>query len=144
VSLRPGPSLAKTRGEQLLAKRSALLVRSSDSRFRDLLAGADAVSEGATRAEPDGPVWYGSTSLLIDVPLEEAADRALFTEIAMRDPHVRLRAIRMAKQEASTRAPSPLGRALCEVRFSSDERGLRIDVDVQAPLIEERRRGALR
>jgi hypothetical protein len=32
-----------------------------------------------------------------------------------------------------------LGRTVCEVTFSEDPRGLRIDVDVQAPLIERRR-----
>ena len=140
VTVRPGPSLAKTRGERLLAIRSASLVRTSDHRFRELLAKADSVSEGGARAEGDGPVWYGSTSLVVPLPLAGEPERRFFVEIAKRDPHVRLRAIRLAKHEATTRAPRPLGPASCEVRFSSDDRGLRIDVDLQAPLIEERRR----
>lgn len=139
-----GPSLAKTRGDRLLATRSYLLVRGSDARFRDLLSAADAVSEGAARTEGTDVVWYGSTSLVVDLPPEHRGGRAFVVQMAMRDPHLRLRVIRLAKREAAMRAPGPLGRAVCEVRFSSDERGLRIDVEVQAPLIEERRRKVVR
>jgi hypothetical protein len=32
-----------------------------------------------------------------------------------------------------------LGRTVCELHFSDDPKGLRIDVDVQAPLIERRK-----
>lgn len=140
MTLLVGPSLAKTRGERLLAVRSASFVKSSDHRFRELLAAADAVSEGGARVEKHGPVWYGSTSLVVPLPLSGAPERHFFAEIAKRDPHVRVRAIRFAQREAVSRAPRPLGPATCEVRFSPDERGLRIDVDLQAPLIEERRR----
>ena len=44
-----------------------------------------------------------------------------------------------AHREAQSRAPGMLGRTVCEVRFSEEVGGLRIDVDVQAPLIERRR-----
>ncbi|HWL89447.1 MAG TPA: hypothetical protein VNO21_26765 [Polyangiaceae bacterium] len=144
MTARPGPSLAKTRGERLLRTRQASFVRASDGRFRDLLGSADVISEGATREESDGPVWYGSTSLIVTVPFEQPETRALFAEVAARDPHIRIRAIRIAKREASIRAGAPLGRASCELRISADARGLRIDVDLQAPLIEERRRGRMR
>ncbi len=42
----------------------------------------------------------------------------------------------LAFSEAAARAPSSLGRSACELRVSTDPRGVRIDVDVQAPLIE--------
>jgi len=101
--------LAKTRGERLLRTRHISFVRTSDGRFRDLLDSADVISEGAARAEGTGPVWYGSTSLIVAVPFEGLEERALFAEVAARDPHVRVRAIRIAKREASIRASAPLG-----------------------------------
>ncbi|WP_394849386.1 hypothetical protein LZC95_18310 [Pendulispora brunnea] len=109
-----------------------------------MLTSADVISEGAARVENDGAVWYGSTSLIVTVPFEKSEERALFAEVAARDPHVRVRALRIAKREAAIRAAAPLGRASCELRIEPDERGLRIDIDIQAPLIEERRRGRMR
>ena len=51
---------------------------------------------------------------------------------------MRVRALRAAHREAASRAPGRLGRLSCEVRITADPRGVRIDVDVQAPLIERR------
>jgi hypothetical protein len=34
------------------------------------------------------------------------------------------------------RAPAPLGEVSCEIHVAEDARGVRIDVEVQAPLIE--------
>lgn len=119
-------------------------VRTPDGRLRDLLEGADVISEGATEDAADGPMWYGSTSLIVPIPLADAPSRALFAEVAARDPHLRTRALRVAKREATIRAGAPLGRASCELRILPDSRGLRIDIDIQAPLIEERRRGRMR
>jgi hypothetical protein len=85
------------------------------------------------RDEPGGRVWYGSTSLILAVPEEAAATLA---ELAGRDVHFRLRALRMAHREASLRAPSRLGRLTSEIRVAFRAGAVRIDVDVQAPLIE--------
>jgi hypothetical protein len=129
------PGLAKTRGLPLVIERSASLLRAPDPRWRELFASADAVSEGGARQEDSGRVWYGSTSLILLAP---GADAARLTALAAQDVHVRMRAIRAARREACLRAPSPLGRVTCEIRFQPDARGVRIDVDVQAPLIESR------
>jgi hypothetical protein len=96
---------------------------------------ADVVSEGSVREEAQGRVWYGTTSLILPA---SPADVAFYAAVAERDVHVRLRALRAAHREAASRAPGRLGRLSCEVRITADQRGVRIDVDVQAPLIERR------
>ena len=101
------------------------------------------MSEGAARDEATGRVWYGTTSLILHVGVDELAGETwilLATLIVRRDVHVRLRAVRTAHREACLRAPGRLGRFACEIRVVPDTRGVRIDVDVQAPLIEGRAR----
>ncbi len=132
------PGLAKARELPLVLARPTTLLRAPDPRWRELFERADVVSEGSARQESTGRVWYGSTSLIL--PLPDDADPALLARLAERDPHVRVRAVRTALREASLRAPTRLGRFTCEIRVSPDGRGVRIDVDVQAPLIEGRAR----
>jgi hypothetical protein len=128
-----GPGLAKVRAPPLLAARRALLLRACSPRWLELFDRADIMSEGSVRDELGGRVWYGSTSLILSVP---PGDAPLFAAVAERDAHVRLRAVRTAHREACSRAPSRLGRLACELQIRPDARGVRIDVDVQAPLIE--------
>jgi hypothetical protein len=142
VIARRGPGLAKTTRPNLVAVRPAVLVRASDARWRDLFTTADTVSEGGARAEGVENVWYGTTSLVVAFPQASEEERHFYAELALRDPHARLRAVRIAKREAQSRAPAPLGRATCEIKTSVDPRGVRIDVDLQAPLIVERRTGS--
>jgi hypothetical protein len=130
------PGLAKARALPLVAARRTTQARAIDARWRELFDAADTVSEGCVRDERQGRVWYGSTSLIL--PLAEGtsdAERAFVAEVAARDVHVRLRAMRAAQREASLRAPARLGRLGCEIHVAADSRGVRIDVDVQAPLI---------
>ena len=110
-------------------------MRASDARWREMFEKADIVSEGSVLDDRQGRVWYGSTSLILPA---DASDAAFFAAVAERDVHVRVRALRAAYREARSRAPSALGRFSCEVRVAPDARGVRIDVDVQAPLIEKR------
>ena len=134
------PGLAKSRGLPLVLARTASLVRAPDPRWRELFDHADTISEGSVRDEKAGRVWYGSTSLILSVDPAEAcgADHPLLAALARRDLHVRLRAVRIAHREACARSPCRLGRFTCEIRVEADARGVRIDVDVQAPLIERR------
>ena len=89
-------------------------------------------------------VWYGTTSLILALPEgSSAAERVFIAAVAARDLHVRLRAVRIAHREAACRAPGTLGRSSCEIRVVAEERGVRIDVDVQAPLIEGQHLGTL-
>jgi len=117
--------------------RSTTLVCAPDPRWRELFASADIVSEGSVRQEATGRVWYGSTSLILD-PGPVDIPPALLATLIARDVHARLRAVRTAHREACLRAPGRLGRFTCEIRVLPDPRGVRIDVDVQAPLIEGR------
>jgi hypothetical protein len=134
------PGLAKARELPFVLACAATLVRAPDCRWRELFDRADVVSEGSVRDEKTGRVWYGSTSLILRVDTSEArnAEPDFLAALVARDAHVRLRALRMAHREASLRAPGRLGRVSCEMRVSPDSRGVRIDVDVQAPLIERR------
>jgi hypothetical protein len=129
------PGLAKTRGLPLVTRTEGTVLRATDPKWRDLFGAADVVSEGGARREGAGRVWYGSTSLILRTEPEEAE---MLARVAARDVHVRLRAMRAAHREACLRAPAPLGRIVCELRFGADPGGVRIDVDVQAPLIERR------
>jgi hypothetical protein len=134
-----GPTLAKARAPALV-ERAGDFVRTSEGRWRELFRGADAISEGAVKIEGDERVWYGSTSLILTLPTGTPEDDPKFLlAIAEKDVHVHVHALRCAHREAQSRAPGLLGRTVCEIRFSVDPRGLRIDVDVQAPLIERRR-----
>jgi len=130
------PPLAKARRPPIIVARHGLRLHSSDAPWRELFERADVVSEGSVHAELHGRVWYGSTSMILRVPDE--ADGPLLARVADRNVHVRLRAVRTALREASLRAPGRLGRLMCELRISPDPAGVRIDVDVQAPLIERR------
>ncbi|HEX3345937.1 MAG TPA: hypothetical protein VHS09_15240 [Polyangiaceae bacterium] len=136
------PGLAKSRGLPLVLARSGSFVRATDARWRELFDAADTVSEGSVRDEKTGRVWYGSTSLILSVPPGAGAgvDPALLATLVARDVHIRLRAVRIAHREACARAPCRLGRFTCEIRVEPDARGVRIDVDGQAPLIERRAR----
>jgi hypothetical protein len=143
------PGLAKARGLPFVLARSTTLVCAPDPRWRELFESADIVSEGSARQEAAGLVWYGSTSLILRPPPAEqqpgfAFDAAFVSGLAARDIHVRLRAVRTALREACLRAPCRLGRFTCEIRVVPDDRGVRIDVDVQAPLIEGRVRARAR
>jgi hypothetical protein len=113
-------------------------VRDDDAGWRVLFDAADAVSEGGARAEGTKRIWYGSTSLILGLPASLGeGERTFLVAVAERSLHVRVRALRVARREAQSRAPAALGRATCEIHVSADPRGLRIDVDVQAPLIEK-------
>jgi hypothetical protein len=133
------PGLAKARELPFVLARPTTLLRAPDCRWRELFDRADVVSEGSVRDEAAGRIWYGSTSLIL--PIDGASgvpEPALLAEIVGRSAHVRLRAMRLARREASLRAPGGLGRVSCEIAVVADSRGVRIDVDVQAPLIERR------
>lgn len=137
------PGLAKARAEPLLSRRTVPLVKSSDYRLRELFEDADVISEGKIRDDPDGAMYYGSTSIVLlyvsrggTVPDERADEMAALVAI---DPHARVRAIRIACLEAQVRARAPIGRVRAELFVRRDDNGVRIDVDVEARVFEESR-----
>jgi hypothetical protein len=130
------PGLVKSRRSQLVDVSTTPRARTNDAIWKEAFETADAVSEGAPRLEARGSVWYGSTSVILRVGARTDAERAFLVAVAERDLHVRTRALRVAVREATVRAGATLGRSQCEMRFTVDPGGVRIDVDVQAPFIE--------
>jgi len=131
-----GPGLKKTHALPLLSARKVELWQASDYRWRELFEAADVMSEGATRDEPDGKMYYGSTSILLPfssrgglVPDDQAEPVA---RLLTRDPHARLRATRVARLEAQVRSAAPIGRVRAELCVRADAHGVRVDVDVEA------------
>jgi hypothetical protein len=131
-----GPGLRKARSAGLLERRSIELWRSNDYRLRELFECADVMSEGATRSEPDGATYYGSTSVLLPFASRGGAvPDELGREIAAlvaADPHARIRAVRIACLEAQVRSNGRIGRVRAELAVRHDTRGVRVDVDVEA------------
>jgi len=136
------PGLAKGLRAPYTTLSTGARVRTQDARWREAFDAADAVSEGAARAEGGASTWYGSTSLILRIEAATDEERAFLAAVAERDVHVRTRALRVAVREAAVRAgvelggKACLGRSQCEIRFAVDPEGVRIDVDVQAPLID--------
>lgn len=132
------PGLAKVRSVPLLQRRRVELCTAHEGRWRDILDAADVVSEGKARVEESGLVYYGSTSVLL--PQRSAGgllpdlDVASFAGVLRRNPHVRLRALRIAHREAEARAGAPMHTLLAEIQIRGDARGVVICVDVTARL----------
>ena len=94
------------------------------------------MSEGATRDEPDGRMYYGSTSIVLPfssrggvVPDDQAEPIA---RVLTRDPHARLRATRIARLEAQVRSAAPIGRVRAELGVSVVAQGIQVSVEVEA------------
>ena len=124
-----------------MRRRSLELLQSVDYRWRELFEAADVMSEGATRTEAEGGVYYGSTSVLLTfasrgglVPDEQAK---VVRRVVAIDPHARVRAVRIACLEAQLRSGGRLGPVRAELVVRDDPRGIRIDVDVEAPVCED-------
>jgi hypothetical protein len=110
--------------------------RTEDARWRVLFDAADLMSEGASKPEGDGDVWYGTTSIVLRLPDADQARMVAF--LATRDVHARVRALRLARREAQTRCPQVLGSMASDLRAEAEGPAVRIDVDVKAPLIRSR------
>ena len=135
-----GPGLTKTRIAPLFHSRTLLLVASSDARWARLFEKADIVSEGAPRGEGDDRAYFGSSDILLFVRPERQGDSMdrLAGAIAQ-DPHVRLRAVRMARREAQQRAQGPLDSLRAEITVSPSPRGVTVHVEVEARVFPDRR-----
>ena len=136
-----GPGLKKTHALPLLSTRKVELWQSSDYRWRELFESADVMSEGATRDEPDGKIYYGSTSILLPfssrgglVPDDQAEQVA---RLLTRDPHARLRATRVARLEAQVRSAAPIGRVRAELGVKVVAHGIQVGVEVEARVHKE-------
>jgi len=133
-----GPGIAKTRGLPLVRHRFVELWQSADYRWRELFETADVMSEGETRDEPSGRVYYGSTSVLLSLKSSAVskAELSAIERMLSVDPHARLRAVRIATLEAQLRSGGPLGRLRAELFVRRDKRGVRLDIEVEAPVLD--------
>jgi hypothetical protein len=142
-SLPPGPGLARCGTSRPFARRTVQLVRADDALWSQWMQRADLISEGLATEEGGWLVYRGSTSVLVlsdrhgGLMPHEALEQALL--LAERDPHLRLRCLRLARREAASRSPQPLDSSRAELCVRADPRGLRIDVDLEARVLSGRR-----
>ena len=132
------PGLTKVRAVPLVQRRRVELCTAQSGRWREILDDADVVSEGAVRAEDGALVYYGSTSVLLPRLSAGGAlpdlDLGALASVLRADPHVRLRALRIAHREAAARAGASLGVVRAEVAVTAAPRGVVIAIDVAARL----------
>jgi len=64
-------------------------------------------------------------------------DRDVLIRLVEADPHARVRAVRIACLEAQLRARQAVGPIRAELTIRTDPRGVRIDIDIEAPIIVE-------
>src|SRR6266545_3558939 len=139
----PGrPGLAKTRQQPLFQIRDVRLAASSDARWSELFEKADVVSEGGAFGEGPERAYFGSSNIVLLLRPERpgVTMEQLASAVAL-DPHVRVRALRMARREAEQRANGPLDRVRAEITVSPSPRGVAVHVDVHAQVFPDRRRG---
>jgi hypothetical protein len=137
----PRPGLAKARAAPLVRGRTARLLEARDGAWRLAFERADVVSEGRAEPEPGGLVYYGTTSVILE-PHHGASPTAGELEdlavLAPLDPHLRLRALRIARREAAARVDAPLGPLRAELTVVVGEKGVTIAVDVVAPVVDRK------
>ena len=141
----PGPDLRKTREQSLVYSRSRELIRYDDYRWPELFESADIMSEGALVSDSTDPVYFGTSSILLRT--RSAGGKLRDEELvfarakAERDPHARVRAIRIACREAQVRSPLPLIQVRAELVFVVDPAGMRMTVELEAPAMAQASRG---
>lgn len=133
----PHPGLAKARAPALSRPRKLALYAVRDSAWRLAFDAADVVSEGRTEGEAGRQVYYGSTSVLLPFgrtePVTAAEIESAWT--AQLDPHLRVRALRIARREAIFRAGAELDCVHAELTVTVTQLGLRVAIDVVAYLL---------
>jgi hypothetical protein len=135
-----GPGLAKTRLPPLLRTRTVSFVTGSDARWKALLDEADVVSEGASRGDDPCRRYFGSTNIRLAIqPERPGDDMERLAALAARDPHIRLRAVRLARREAAQRANGPIDCVRTETTITRCAAAVTIHVEVDAHVLPDRR-----
>jgi hypothetical protein len=116
----------------LIRRRKVELLAALDGPLRDLLHGADVMSEGMCREEEGAVVYYGTTSVLFTPHALQGASLAEMAVLMARDPHLRLRALRLSHREAEVRARAGIGPVRAEMGVFLHARGVTLVVDVVA------------
>lgn len=130
------------------AKRLPLVVATSHLGYRvfdyllqALFEDADIISEGASKA-PRGALdgenaYFGTTNIVLVPNALESLDPQRLVQILSCDPHLRLRALRIACREAQVRANGALDRVRTEIVVTQGDPGIRIHVDLEARVLSE-------
>ncbi|MFW5739882.1 MAG: hypothetical protein ACOC1F_05910 [Myxococcota bacterium] len=133
---RPGPGIVKVRHPRPHGCQVASLTHADDALWALLFDQADIVSEGAVDREDDQLVYRGTTSIILPLAVLggewDQRRTADLTRIASIDPHLRLRAVRIARREAFVRASGTLQSAQMDVVIRPCDQGVRIDIEVDA------------
>jgi len=134
-----GPGVAKVRHPSAVRTRTVELIAGTDQYWSLLLEDADIVSEGKASEEQALVVYRGSTSILVaddrhggKVP---SWDVRAVVRLAGRDPHFRLRVMRLALREARSRCPGSMSSLAMDVNIFLDPRGIRADIDVEGEVV---------
>jgi hypothetical protein len=140
---RRGPGIANIRHPHPTTHRHVSLVRTDDSVWATLFEHADIVSEGSSELENDRWVYRGTTSIIVrcaiptsrrdlraDAPAKEQLDARV--RAMMLDPHLRLRAVRVARREAQARITGTLDTVHMDIILLPEHGQIRITVDVDA------------
>lgn len=130
TEMHKGPGLRKASNVPAYLQTNVMFLRSEDAFWRDAFAAADIVSEGSSSQTS----YMGTTSILLH--LDDRHGHA--ATIAERCMHVRLRALRIARREAQNRAGRSLHPSRCDVHFLKVASGVKIEVNVEANLVERR------
>ena len=134
------PGVAKTKNAPLLRTRTLVLVAGSDARWKALFESADIVSEGAPSGEDPSRLYYGSTDIILRVKPDRTGETvSSLTTLASADPHVRLRAMRLARVEAAQRASGPLARVESQITVQSRPDGIGVHIELEARVLPDRR-----
>lgn len=143
---RVGPGVVKVRHPRPVACRAVALLRADDALWAQLFEGADVVSEGAAEREGEVLIYRGTTSIILSGRVLSMSDQqlALLARAATVDPHVKLRAVRIARREAQVRAPGSLHPTVMDVVVRLCASGVRLDIEVDAQVdasVAENHRG---
>jgi hypothetical protein len=145
--MRKGPGLAKVRAPPLTVRREATFVAALDGALTSWLARADVVSEGGHTPYRGKLVYYGTTSILLTWTAAADLVRVVAPPLTgpalcavAHDPHLRVRALRIARREAEARAGSELGVVVAEISVEVNERGICLRVEIEAARVRQGKR----
>lgn len=133
AALSPRPGLAKAAAVSLVRGKVVALIATIDGRVRDLLEGADVMSEGSVVHEGSSATYFGSTSVLL-TPATAGVSLRDLSVVARCDPHLRTRVLRIARRETLARAVGMGDTARVELSVREHAGAVVMTVDVTMAL----------
>lgn len=131
----PRPGLVKVRRAPHFSTTTKSFVKLLDGAVKTWVELADVVSEGSSQSDAQGrPVYFGSSSIVLEwsrAPDERLCDPEL-SPLVMSDPHLRVRALRIARREAEVRAGGELCSMRADLLAHTSRRGIVLTIDVEA------------